>query len=176
MLPTQTNRSLQSTSTGLNYTCHVHILYLVSLLTSTLSLLSSLKTVRVMGANYASYHCKLLDIWKQSIWKEKNKSEVYQYHVKWVQSSVIVIWSLQFACPSVLVVTLKTWRSGMRSPIAEKNRGILQDNHVCFNLLTGAFTVRRCSRKEQKTIFKEQVQWTTHQVTHGSLIRNSAPA
>ena len=53
----------------------------------------------------------------------KNKSEVYQDKVKWVQSSVIVIWSLQVAYPLVLVVTLKTWRSGMKSPIAEKKRG-----------------------------------------------------
>lgn len=70
----------------------------------------------------------------------KNKSEVYQYSMKWIQSSLIVVWSLQFACPSVLVVTLKTWRSGMKSPIAEKNGGVLQDNHFCFNLLTEAFT------------------------------------
>lgn len=70
----------------------------------------------------------------------KNKPEVYQYRVKWVQSSVNVVWSLQFACPLVLVVTLKTWRSGMKSPIAEKTRRILQDNRFCFNLLTEAFT------------------------------------
>lgn len=93
-----------------------------------------------MGPNYASYHCKHLDIWKQSIWKEKSKSHVYQYSVKWVQSSVIIVWSLQVACPLAL---RKTWRSGMKSPIADKNGRTLQDNHFCFNLLTRAFTCQQ---------------------------------
>ena len=31
----------------------------------------------------------------------------------------------------------------MKSPIAEKNGGILQDNHFSFNLLTGAFTCQQ---------------------------------
>lgn len=70
----------------------------------------------------------------------KNKSEVYQYSVKWVKSSVILVWSLQLARPSVLVITLKTWRSEIKSPIAEKNGGILLDNNFCFSALTEAFT------------------------------------
>lgn len=43
-----------------------------------------------MGPNYASYHCKPLDM-KAKHLEGKNKSEVYQYSVKWVQSSLTVI-------------------------------------------------------------------------------------
>lgn len=34
----------------------------------------------------------------------------------------------------------------MKSPIAEKNRGIIQSNNLCFNLLTGAFASSGRSR------------------------------
>lgn len=44
-----------------------------------------------MGPNYASYHCKPLDILKAKHLEGKNKSEVYQNRVKWVQSFVTVI-------------------------------------------------------------------------------------
>lgn len=47
----------------------------------------------------------------------------------------------------------------MTSPMAEKNRGILQSNNFCFNLLTGAFT---CLQEEAEATFREQTQQITH--------------
>lgn len=90
----------------------------------------------------------------------KNKPEVYQHSVKWVQSSVNVVWSLQFACPSVLVVTLKTGRSGMKSPVAEKNKNITRRS-VLFQF-TDRSLYLSVDASGKKTTFKEQVQWITH--------------
>lgn len=47
----------------------------------------------------------------------------------------------------------------MKSPIAEKNRGIIQSNNLCFNLLTGAFT---CLQEEAEATLRKQIQQITH--------------
>ena len=157
LLPTLTSRSLQSTSTGLNYTCHVHILYLVSLLTSThtLSILSSLKTVTVMGPNYANYHCKLLDIQKQSIWKEKKQAR--DLPISCEMRSIFCYCCLELTIYSPIGISCYTENMEVRDEIShrrEKQRNITRQSRL-FQFTDGSLylsidTSERKLRKNSK--------------------------
>lgn len=46
----------------------------------------------------------------------------------------------------------------MKSPVAQKNRGILHSNNFYFNLLTRAFL---CLQEEAEATFGEQIQQMT---------------